>query len=287
MLRFCRSGSSRLARCFSSNSNARLSEVNIGRLRASGSPRFFKQVSLKDVSSLERNPPVAGSGYCVLLDHRVLVTPHKQVLTIPQPLLAAAVAAEWDAQTEFVKPTFMPLSAICATAVDMMSSETQQKQHVRSILEWLKHDLVCYRALDPPALVKLQERYWDPIVHFMSKSFKVQLPVYFDLQARTMDGSTFGEVEKYLNSLDTFSLSAFKAAAGTMRSVSLALAMASGERSVDQAITAARVDERHQTKDWGFVQGHHDIDISYVKMHVFAAHTVMNLCKVHNLSQNK
>lgn len=49
----------------------------------------------------------------ITLDHRRLKTPNGTVLTVGSELLARAIAAEWDAQTETITPPTMHLVYLC------------------------------------------------------------------------------------------------------------------------------------------------------------------------------
>ena len=48
------------------------------------------------------------SGWGVALDGRPMRTPGKNELMLPSGALAAAIAAEWDAQREEIHPATMP-----------------------------------------------------------------------------------------------------------------------------------------------------------------------------------
>ena len=48
-------------------------------------------------------------GYGVLLDHRKLRTPQKELLVVPTEPLAQAVAGEWASQGSLLQPSIMHL----------------------------------------------------------------------------------------------------------------------------------------------------------------------------------
>ena len=60
--------------------------------------RFWKTAQATEVTG----------GFTVLLDTRSVRTPAKAELTVPTQAMAEAIAAEWDAQGEFLDPGTMP-----------------------------------------------------------------------------------------------------------------------------------------------------------------------------------
>ena len=61
-----------------------------------------------------------GAAHRVLLDGRPLRTPARQPLALPSAALAAALAREWQAQGEVIRPHAMPLTRLASTAHDRM-----------------------------------------------------------------------------------------------------------------------------------------------------------------------
>jgi chaperone required for assembly of F1-ATPase len=64
-----------------------------------------------------------GSGWGVALDGTPLRTPAENGLVLPSEALSAAIAAEWDAQREEIRPATMPLTRLAATAIDRTREE--------------------------------------------------------------------------------------------------------------------------------------------------------------------
>ena len=74
--------------------------------------------------------PAAG-GHGVALDGRLVKTPGKRDLVVPTAALAAAVAAEWDAQQGEIHRETMPLTRFASTAIDRIA--TQRDAIVRQV----------------------------------------------------------------------------------------------------------------------------------------------------------
>lgn len=82
-------------------STASLAEMHRAQLR--------KQLSLSDEASLE----AAGFNFALVIDgSKVLYTPSGNVFAVPSHALAIAAAAEWDAQSDFVRVATMPLVCV-------------------------------------------------------------------------------------------------------------------------------------------------------------------------------
>jgi ATP synthase F1 complex assembly factor 2 len=61
--------------------------------------KFYRKASIKSDSQ----------GFQILLDNRILKTPTGTPIILPNPLLALAVASEWETQNVYIKLFTMPL----------------------------------------------------------------------------------------------------------------------------------------------------------------------------------
>ena len=57
-----------------------------------------------------------GDGWGIALDGRPMRTPARHELVVPSAALATAIAAEWDAQRDEIRPATIPLTRLAATA---------------------------------------------------------------------------------------------------------------------------------------------------------------------------
>ena len=69
------------------------------------------------------SPPPQWFG--VTLDGRILKTPMGKTLSVPSEMLAYGIAAEWNAQEKYLKPTDMPLMTLACTALDQAAEHAQ------------------------------------------------------------------------------------------------------------------------------------------------------------------
>ena len=102
----------------------------------------------------------------VALDGRPVKTPGGQPLLLPGEPLAVAVAAEWAAQGEKIQPATMPMMQLACTAVDRVGPS--RGAIVRETANYGGNDLLCYRADDPPDLVKRQAEAWQPVLDWLA-----------------------------------------------------------------------------------------------------------------------
>src|SRR3954468_17924649 len=101
-------------------------------------------------------------GFPVLLDGRPVRTPARASLAAPVRELAAAIAAEWQAQEDKVDPAAMPLTRLANSIIDGVAPSPEPV--AAEVEKYLGTDLLFYRAATPAGLVASQQSHWDPIV---------------------------------------------------------------------------------------------------------------------------
>src|SRR5262245_56911126 len=104
----------------------------------------------------------ADGGWGVQLDGKPLRSPAKRAFVLPTEPLAAAIAEEWQAQGEKIDPHSMPLMQFAATAIDRLADD--RATLAIETAGYVRSDLVCYRAEEPPALVERQKSLWQPLL---------------------------------------------------------------------------------------------------------------------------
>ncbi len=111
----------------------------------------------------------------VLLDGKPVRTPARRALTAPAPGLAEALAAEWNAQEEVIDPAAMPLTRLANSIIDGVAQTPLPV--AEEIAQYLRSDLLFYRAEGPQGLVERQERQWDPVLDLGTRSSRGAVPV--------------------------------------------------------------------------------------------------------------
>ena len=201
--------------------------------------RFYKTAT---------STPVEG-GWGILLDDKALRSPAKRPFVLPTEALAQAIAEEWQTQGEKVEPSSMPLMQFAATAIDRLADD--RAALVDEIAGYGRSDLVCYRAAEPPSLVRRQEETWQPLIAWAAERYDIALNVTSGIVAVDQPAHTFATFRRVLEACDLFALTALAGATGIAGSLVIALALMEGRLSANEAADAALLDELYQAEKWG------------------------------------
>lgn len=191
----------------------------------------------------------AEGGFAVQLDGRTPKSPAKKPLVLPTKPLAELVAAEWEAQLEFIDNSLMPASRLAFTAIDRVS-ETRADV-AREITAYAASDHLCYRAESPRTLVERQEREWGAILDWAKAEHGLTFTPVGGIIHQPQPSATLAAVEALALTLDDFSLTGMVFAAGLFGSTALALAVRAGRLTGQRALDLSRLDEIHQAEQWG------------------------------------
>ncbi len=190
-----------------------------------------------------------GEGYGVMLDGRQARTPARAALIAPTDGLAAAVAAEWDAQGEFIERQTMPLTTLLSTAID--AGEAGGAEWRAEILNYLGSDLLCYRAETPAALVERQRQIWDPYIEWLDREFGAPLALACGVVAVAQPDVAVSQIRRALEGPAALMLFGIYTATKISGSAVLALALWKGAWPADDIFAASRLDEHFQEQTWG------------------------------------
>ncbi len=201
--------------------------------------RFYKTVSVEDMNG----------GWAVLLDGRSARTVGRNVLAAPTKTLGDAIAAEWDAQGEFIERHEMPLNAILAASIDRTKDAADDP--LKEILAFLKTDLVCYRAEAPRTLAERQCAVWNPYVEWLEATFGALLVTTNGIVAVAQSEAAIDAVRNVLKGQTPAVLQGIRMATEITGSAVLALALWKREFKSEEIFRASRVDETFQEERWG------------------------------------
>jgi chaperone required for assembly of F1-ATPase len=202
--------------------------------------RFFEKAA-----AVERG----GGGHGVALDGRPIKTPGKRDLIVPTGALAAAIAAEWNAQQDELRPVTMPLTRLAAMALDRVA--TQREAIVQQTIGYAGTDLVCYRAARPPALAARQQAVWQPLIDWAVSRYDASLMVTIGVIPRRQSETALKGFGAAVAALDDFALTALYAATTACGSLVIALALLEGHLDAREAFAASQLDETFQIEAWG------------------------------------
>ena len=202
--------------------------------------RFYKDVSVS----------AQGNAFVVQLDGRPVRTPGKALLSMPTAEAAALVAVEFAAQGETVNPVTMPVYRLANSALDGVTADPRAV--VEDIVRYAGTDLVCYRADWPAGLVERQNASWDPVVAWARSTLGAPLYLAQGVIHVEQPSASIAAIAAHLASrTEPLHLAALHVMTTLTGSALLALAVEAGRLSVDEAWSAAHIDEDWQIEHWG------------------------------------
>jgi chaperone required for assembly of F1-ATPase len=189
------------------------------------------------------------NGWGVALDGKPVRTPARHELRLPNEALGSAIAAEWDAQQEEIRPATMPLLRLAATAIDRTAA--QRHLVVAETADYAGTDLVCYRAESPPALAARQHAVWQPLIDWTATRYDAALAVTTGIVPAAQTPAALRALAAIVAAQDDFRLTALHTLTAASGSLVIALAILEGRLDAEAAFAASQLDETFQIETWG------------------------------------
>jgi chaperone required for assembly of F1-ATPase len=203
--------------------------------------RFYERASVA--------PDPEDNGFRVLLAGRPVRTPGGRWLTLPSAALAAAVANEWLAQGERIRPETMPLTRLAATAFDRMAA--CRPQVIEALAAYAAHDLLCYRAEEPDDLVALQAAVWQPLVDWAADRWGARLLIAGGVLPIAQPEEAIAALRSAVDGCSDLELTGVGCAVEASGSLVIGLAILDRRIDAEAAAAAALLDEHWQAGRWG------------------------------------
>jgi chaperone required for assembly of F1-ATPase len=202
--------------------------------------RFYK-----DATVVERD-----GKFAVELDGRGVKTPARQSLLLPTRAAAELIAAEFSAQEKEIDPARMPTTRLANTAIDGIVNDPQAV--LEDLLRFASSDMLCYRAESPERLVKRQTESWDPIIDWAATALNARFVLAEGVIHVDQPREALGAFSVHLGAFtDPFVIAALHTITTLTGSAILALAVAKGEISGEEAWKIAHLDEDWTVEQWG------------------------------------
>ncbi|PHR62900.1 MAG: ATPase [Robiginitomaculum sp.] len=201
--------------------------------------RFFKTVSCQP----------EGRSWIVMLDEKTLRTPARSVLRLPTKALAELVAAEWEAQTEAIRPDFMPISRLANVAHDHMGMN--KAASAGELVRFAASDLLCFRVAEPLDLQELQVKEWDIWLDWAEEKFGARLGVSTSLTPPDIPLDALENMRNAALNMEPFALTAMLHASALLGSCVLGFALLDAKLGAQQAFDLSRIEEDWQIQQWG------------------------------------
>ncbi|KAF0186218.1 MAG: ATP12 ATPase [Hyphomonadaceae bacterium] len=214
--------------------------------------RFYKTVTAD----------VLVEGFGVFLDGRKLVTPAKKPLIVANLATAQLIAAEWEAQSETINTTTMPITRLVNVAIDRTpNARAEMAQEIR---KYASTDLLCYRTSAPQKLAQKQVEIWNPILLWAKQDLGLDMAMSIDSLALVQSEKTLNEVEALAVQLDDLTLTLLAFLVPLCGSAILGFAMLRHQLSANQVFEAIRIEENHNAEIWG--HDYEDLDKAQEKL---------------------
>jgi chaperone required for assembly of F1-ATPase len=189
-----------------------------------------------------------GEAYALRLDDKPVRTPAGRLLAAPTLALAEALAAEWDAQRDVIDPAKMPLTRLANSIIDGVADRPGPV--AAEVAKYLGSDLVCYRAASPRGLAERQARHWDPILGWARDALGAHFLLGEGVVHVAQPAPALAAARAAIPN-DPWRLGAVHTITTLTGSALIALALAQGRLTADEACAAALVDEDWNMEQWG------------------------------------
>ena len=143
----------------------------------------------------------------------------------------------------------MPLTRLANSVIDGVTGN--EGAVIDDILKYAGSDLVCYRAEGPKGLVALQSRHWDPILAWAKHDLGAPMRLSEGVMHVEQPQLRWRRLRSSFQEFEPWSLAALHVMTGLSGSALLALAVALGRLTPEEAWDAAHVDEDWQIGQWG------------------------------------
>jgi chaperone required for assembly of F1-ATPase len=188
-------------------------------------------------------------GHVITLDGRRAHTPRKKVLAAPVLSLAEKIAEEWRLQIETINPAQMPLTTLLCTALDAVTG--REGDVAADIAKYAGSDLLCYRADNPAKLVARQTASWNPLLTWAKSELGAGFKVTTGLIHVAQPATALDAIASAITANDALTLAGLHVLTTITGSVILALAVHRRHLTLQQAWSAAHIDEDWQIEQWG------------------------------------
>lgn len=189
------------------------------------------------------------TGFTVHLDGRPIKTPGKAPLVVPSRAMAEAMAAEWEAQQDLIKPDTMPVTKSANSAVDKVA--VQFAAVADMLADYGGTDLLCYRAAQPAELALRQAQVWDPVLRWAEDTMNAPLTAVEGVMYAPQPEASLEAMRARLHALSIFELTGMHDLVTLPGSLVLGFAALDGYADPDTLWEVSRLDERYQQEQWG------------------------------------
>jgi chaperone required for assembly of F1-ATPase len=147
-----------------------------------------------------------------------------------------------------VDPAAMPLTRLANSIIDGVADVPAQVQ--AEVAKFLGSDLICYRAGSPDGLIARQAQHWDPLIAWARDALGARFVLGEGVMFVPQPDEALAAAGSAIPA-EPWRLGAVSAITTLTGSALIALAMAQGRLSTEEAWAAAHVDEDWNIHQWG------------------------------------
>jgi chaperone required for assembly of F1-ATPase len=187
-------------------------------------------------------------GFAITLDDKPIRTPSGHQVVAPRREIADAIAAEWDAQKEFIDPLTMPFTRFANSVIDAVVDRVDAV--TEDVAKYLGSDLLFYRAGHPEGLVAREAALWDPVLFWAADTLGAHFILAEGIVHVRQPDPAVAAARAALPR-DPWSIAAVHVVTTLTGSALLGLGLLRGVLDPDQVWSAAHVDEDWNIEKWG------------------------------------
>jgi chaperone required for assembly of F1-ATPase len=180
----------------------------------------------------------------ILLDGRLVKTPGRITLQLPTAQLAEAIADEWRAVDDIIKPHEMKLTGLANAAIERAPT-------AETLAVYGETDVLCYRAETPPELAAREAEIWDPLLEWGRTRFDIAFNVTSGIVYMAQPPETVRRLSAAVAVYGDFHRTALSPLVTIGGSLVVALMVAENGITPDAAFDACHLDELWQAEYWG------------------------------------
>jgi len=210
---------------------------------------FLSQKMTYETGISEYTIEEAAHGFAICQNGMAIETPGGAPMIIPNYFLGEQIVEEILAKGTKRDTGRAPLMQLTVTAIDAV--HPARDEVIEQIMAFAESDLLCHRAEGPKALVKEQQRVWQPILDWCGKRIKSHLKVGVGVMPVEQAPETIEALRRTVMSMNDFMLTGLMQAVTASGSLVLGLALAFQQLNAIQVYTAAELDITFQEQKWG------------------------------------
>jgi len=184
------------------------------------------------------------NGFGVFLDAKPIKTPSKMAFVAPNAAICELICAEWEEQSDKIRPDTMPLTQLVHTKIEKVFS--QREAITAEILKYVNGDLLCYRASEPEEIVQRQDQLWQPWLDWFKTTYGQNFATTTALGAIKQDQAIHECIAAEISALDDDRFTLLQMITPACGSMILSLAFIKGALDAEALIACAYLEEDYK-----------------------------------------